>query len=207
MKTKFVHGIGVNDSTYAVTVKEYLGHFNGKARQRLIWMCPFYSTWSGMISRCYSKDTLKRSPSYEGCTTCEEWKYFSNFKAWMETQDWEGKQLDKDLLVRGNRLYGPETCIFVTATVNSFINEAQAGRGDYLIGVSLDSGTGKFRASCSHPLKTKSRYIGLFTSEIEAHQAWLKRKLEIAYELSALQDNPMISKALIERYSNYVSVE
>lgn len=204
MRNKFVYGVGVNDAEYAVSIRENLGRFNGKQKQKLIWMCPYYRTWCGMLSRCYNKSFQQKVPSYIGCTVCEEWKRFSNFKAWMEQQDWEGKQLDKDLLVKGNTVYSPQTCVFLTAAINSFINEAEGNRGEYLIGVNFDKATAKFRASCSSPLVDKSRYIGLFETEIEAHEAWLKKKLEIAIELSSVQDNSIISHALIERYTNYV---
>lgn len=202
--SKLLYGVAVNDADYVVVVRESLGRSGGKQKQRLIWKCPYYSVWSGMLARCYSKSFQQKSPSYIDCTVCEEWLRFSNFKRWMEQQDWEGKELDKDLLVRGNRVYSPQTCIFLDAIINCFINEAEGRRGEYLIGVNFDRATAKFRASCSNPLKGGSRYIGLFHTEAEAHEAWLKKKLEIAYELSFLQTDPRISRALVERYTNYV---
>ena len=76
-----------------------------------------------MLQRCYSESHLVRQPTYKGCSVCEEWLTFSNFKSWMEQQDWEGKQLDKDLLVYKNKIYSPETCVFVSSVINSFFVE------------------------------------------------------------------------------------
>ena len=77
------------------------------------------------------------SPTYKGCSVSEEWLRFSNFKRWMEKQDWDGKQLDKDILFEGNKVYSAETCVFVTSVVNSFTSDSGAKRGEWLIGVSL----------------------------------------------------------------------
>ena len=204
MKTrKLVFGVGVNDSDYAVQRKESLGYVNGKQKQKLIWACPYYKTWSGMIRRCYSIKTQERYPTYIGCTVTDEWKTFSVFKNWMMTQDWQDKHLDKDLLVEGNKVYSPEMCVFVTQTVNKFTTGCEASRGEFLIGVNWITETGKFRSQCRNPFTKKREHLGLFTSEQEAHNAWLKRKLELAYELSVIHEDSRVAEALIERYSNY----
>lgn len=202
MKTKkLVCGIGVNDADYAVAKIETIGYVDGKQKQKQIWACPYYRAWASMLNRCYSAKLQERRPTYKNCTVSEDWLTFSNFKAWMENQDWEGRQLDKDLLVEGNKIYSAETCIFVTPTVNAFTNSRRASRGDLLLGVSWDSKSEKFRASCGNPTTKKQENLGLFTSEQAAHQAWRKRKLELAHELAAIQTDPRISKALINRYS------
>lgn len=72
---------------------------------------------------------------------------------------------------------------------------------EMLIDVVLDKRTGKFRAQCSNPFTKKLEHLGLFTSEQEAHEAWRKRKLELAHELAAIQTDPRVAKALIEHYS------
>ena len=201
-KRKPIHGFGINDADYVVVISETIGWDGDKQLTKLVWKCPFYSTWKGMVERCYSKKYLDKKPSYNGCSICEEWKYFSNFKAWMETQDWEGNRLDKDLLIRGNRVYSPDTCIFVSQQVNSFITESQAARGDYPIGVSLRKSSGKFYASCRDGTG-KLKSLGYYETPEEAHQAWLAYKLEIAKELAAKQKDERVSKALLNRYEKY----
>ena len=153
--------------------------------------------------RCYSVKFQERDPTYKGCSVSEEWKRFSNFRAWMAEQDWEGKQLDKDLLIEGNKVYSEDTCVFVTSGVNSFTIDRGASRGEWLIGVSWHKATSKFMSRCSNPFTKKREHLGLFTSELEAHREWLKRKLELAKELAAIQPDTRVAEALVNRYSNY----
>ena len=180
---------------------ETIGCASGEQKQKLAWKCPFYQTWSDMLKRCHSEKFQENRPTYKGCTVSGEWLKFSAFKTWMEKQDFEGKELDKDLLFEGNKVYSAETCVFVTQMVNNFTTGCRAARGEWLIGVYWNKQTGKFLSSCRNPFTKKSEYLGLFTCELEAHQAWLKRKLELAHELAAIQTDPRVAKALIERYS------
>ena len=120
MRTRLVCGVGINDADYKVELKRVVGRVNGKPIREIDWICPFYYKWRNMLVRGYSRKLKDRHKTYEECYVCEEWLRFSNFKAWMEQQDWEGKQLDKDLLVIGNKLYSPSTCCFVSRQVNSF---------------------------------------------------------------------------------------
>ena len=52
----------------------------------------------------------------------------------MEKQDWEGKFIDKDLLFPGNKVYGPDTCVFVTRQLNNLFTD-HGGRGPHKQGV------------------------------------------------------------------------
>lgn len=202
MKPKrMVHGVGINDADYVVKKSETIGYVDGKQKQRLVWFCPYYRTWEDMLKRCYSDKLQERNPTYKGCTVSEEWHAFSNFRAWMEKQDWQEKALDKDLLFVGNKVYSPETCVFVSPMVNTFITDSGASRGEFLIGVDWHKDVGKFRARCKNPYTRKQEHLGHFTCEQQAHNAWLKRKLELAHELAAIQTDPRVSKALVDRYS------
>ena len=200
---KLIYGVGVNDADYVVQKYETIGYVNGKRKQKLIWICPFYKTWTNMLKRCYSVKTQERQPTYKGCSVSDEWLTFSMFKNWMEKQDWQDNQLDKDLLFEGNKVYGSDTCVFVSGMVNGFTTDSGATRGEWSIGVYWNKGTNKFKSQCRNPFTKKTEYLGLFTCEQEAHQAWLKRKLELAKELAAIQTDPRIAEALISRYSNY----
>lgn len=121
----------------------------------------------------------------------------------MECQDCEGMQLDKDLLFAGNKVYSKEACVFVTREVNSFTTDCGASRGECLIGVYWYKRVGKFQSKCSNPFTKKHEHLGYFTCEVEAHQAWLKRKIELAHLVAAEQTDERVSKSLIERYTNY----
>lgn len=202
MKTrKLVCGVGVNDADYVVQRKETTGYVDGKRKQKQVWMCPYYRTWKAMIERCYSVKYQEQYPTYKGCSVSEEWLKFSAFKAWMEKQDWEGLQLDKDLLIEGNKVYSAGTCVFVTPMVNSFTLDSAADRGEWLIGVYWDKGKNKFKSNCRNPFTKKLEHLGYFTCEEEAHRVWRKRKLELAHELAAIQTDTRVAEALINRYS------
>lgn len=82
---------------------------------------PLYRVWFAMIARSESQKVKSKNKSYIDVECCEEWKLFSNFRQWAETQDWEGRVLDKDLLVYGNKIYSPKTCLFIDQRINSFI--------------------------------------------------------------------------------------
>ena len=85
--------------------------------------CRIYVTWYDMIRRCYSSVYQIKYPKYVGCTVASEWLLFSNFKNWVENETTycPNKQLDKDLLIVGNKLYSPSTCIFISQEINKFL--------------------------------------------------------------------------------------
>ena len=204
MKPKnLLFGIGVNDADYVKQKFEALGYVDGKQKQKRVWICPYYQTWKHMLERCYSARYQELYPTYKGCTVSKEWLTFSNFKAWMEKQNFEGLQIDKDLLIVGNKVYSEDTCIFVSPMVNNFARDQGARRGGWLIGVSWNKEKAKFQAECSNPLTKKSNFLGYFTCEQQAHQAWLKRKNELAHELAAIQTDSRVAEALLKRYSNH----
>ena len=192
-KNKKVCGVGINDADY--NVYEYVD-------DKAVWRCPFYITWKSMLERCYSEKFQLRQPTYKGCSVCDAWLTFSNFKNWMETQDWQGKHLDKDILKAGNKVYCPEYCIFVDHKINSFVLDRGASRGDCMIGVNWDKDRGKFYSQCSNPTTGKSEYIGRYSDELEAHLAWKRRKHELACELAESEycNDPRLAEALRTRY-------
>ena len=202
-KKRLVYGVGINDANYVTRKWETAGYVNGVRKRKLVWECHYYRSWKGMLMRCYLAKYQEKYPTYVGCSVSEEWLTFSVFKMWMESQDWECKHLDKDLLFEGNKVYSAETCAFVTPTVNTFSNDCGASKGECLIGVCWHKGVGKYQSQCRNPFNKKNEYLGLFTSELEAHQEWLKRKLEFAHLLAAEQTDERVAKALVERYTNY----
>lgn len=201
MKNKLVYGVGINDANYTTEKREVLPKVNGKRKKKLIWRCPFYSRWAGMLERCFSNRYKTKRPTYKGVTCCEEWLTFSNFKSWMETQDWEGKELDKDLLVYKNKVYSPETCVFIASSINSFLPKSDKSRGIYPIGVSYNTDP-KMVNPLKHPYKAqisdkgKRVGLGLYLTPEEAHKAWQKAKIKQAKILQSEQTDPKVIKGL-----------
>ena len=189
-RDKLIFGIGINDADYVVQPT-----INGKRV-----MCPYYRTWKSMLNRCYDHKYQERQPTYKGCHVYPEWISFMNFRKWMMTQDWAGKELDKDLLVRGNKVYSPMTCAFVDRATNSFTNDCVRARGDYPIGVSFHKLKGKFIARCSNPFSKKEECLGYFHCPNQAHLAWKSRKHILACQLADLQTDSRVAAALRTRY-------
>lgn len=188
---KLVYGVGVNDSTeYTYSI------INGEKVR-----CKVYKSWTSMLERCYSRKFHEKSPTYIGCIHCDEWKMFSNFKGWIESQDWQGKQLDKDLLITGNKVYSPDKCLLVTPMVNSFITDCGSARGLYPLGVNVCKKTSAFEARCRNPFTNKKEYLGRFSDQNEAHLVWKKRKHELACRLAEIQTDERVAKALCARYA------
>ena len=169
---KLVYGVGINDANYVVQI-------NRTVNKKLVcvWKCPYYTKWKSILERCYTN----RSPSYKDFTVCDEWLVFSNFKSWMEQQDWEGKALDKDLLIYRNKIYSPETCVFLTGEMNKFLIQNKSMRADYPMGVhKLTDKPRKKPFMAMISISDKRTLLGYFDSPQDAHKAWQKAKLERA---------------------------
>lgn len=196
---KLLYGVGVLDADYPTRIQEYIIDESGKRKRITVWRCPIYTMWSNMLQRCYSLTTKEWQQSYIGCTVVEDWHRFSTFRSWVLQQDWEGKQLDKDLLVLGNKEYGPETCIFLTKKVNAFLRiNSKSG----LPGATWDSNRNKWFSSCNG-LDNKTIGLGRYGTEQEAHIEWVKCKIRLSEEL-AVVEGETVSKLLVEHYKTYL---
>ena len=195
-KDRLVLGVGRNDSEHSVY--EYS---TVEGELRLLWICPIYRVWKHMLERCYSPKLHARFPSYIGCTVVAEWLSFSAFRAWMIDQDWEGRQLDKDILTPGNKVYSPDTCIFVDANLNSFLTDRGAACGQWPTGTHRPRSVGKFRARCQNPFSRSREHLGYFDDPAEAHEAWRSRKHQLACAYADQQTDPRIAAALRARYA------
>lgn len=153
-----------------------------------------------MLKRCYSAKLQAKYPSYIGCSVVPEWLSFMAFRAWMIRQNWVGMELDKDLLFPGNKVYSPNTCVFISDALNKFTTDSAAARGEWPLGVDWRKHSGRFRALCSNPFTGKREHLGYFTCSDAAHEAWRKRKHEIALQLAAEQTDPRLAAALTTRY-------
>jgi len=189
-KNKLVYGVGVNDADYLVRPR-----ISGK-----MVTCPFYAAWHSMLKRCHCAKFQAKRPTYIGCSVVPEWLSFMAFRAWMIRRNWVGNDLDKDILVPGNKVYGPQTCVFISGGLNNFTIDRAADRGEWPIGIYWNKQKGKFLAQCNNPFTGKREYLGYFTCPDEAHEAWRKRKHELSLQLAAEQTDPRLAAALATRY-------
>ena len=166
-------------------------------------LCPFYKTWSCMISRAYSKSYKSRQPTYDGVTVCESWLQFSNFKTWMLTKNWEGLELDKDIIKIGNNVYSPEFCCFVSTRVNLLLLDRRAKRGEFPIGVDLHRG--KFRAQCRDG-SGKKLHLGTFLTQESAHKAYVDFKVKVIDSVIATLTDAITINGLLRHRSKMLNI-
>lgn len=155
-----VHGKGIND-----LLGKYPVHFD---------KCVLYKTWKKMLGRCYDPKYQQHRPTYIGCTVCDEWLTFSNFRQWMETQDWEGKVLDKDLLYQGNKVYSPDTCVFIPPEINTLIVAPIKKGKTSPTGISFQQSSQKYIVSCA--IDGKNKNLGRFACPDKAFSVYKEFK-------------------------------
>ena len=184
-KRKLVRGVGINDAFY--NPRPYV--------QGIRKHCPYYMAWVTMFTRCYSQEFQSKYTAYQGCSVHSDWHLFSTFKTWMETQDWKGKALDKDILVPNNKVYSEDTCVFVDQAINNLLTDHRAARGELPQGVTRKDTKSKpmFQAELSK--WGKSKYLGTFPTPELAHEVYRKAKAT-HIKLIALTQSTRVMTAL-----------
>lgn len=155
--TKLVYGVGINDGKYPAKL-------NGKIIKE-------YKLWLGLLKRCYSPIYHRENPTYISCKASENFKNYSYFYEWCQTQigfNKESYHLDKDLIFKGNKLYSENTCLFVPSQLNRILMSSGACRGNLPLGVTLEGS--KFKARCWG--YSPKRHIGTFDTIEEAFNAY-----------------------------------
>ena len=145
-----------------------------------------YVLWKSMLTRCYSTVHKKKNPTYIDCEVSDNFKSYEYFYEWCHKQigfDNQGWHLDKDLLVKGNKVYNESTCIFIPSEINSVLTKCTASRGKYLIGVSWHN-TNKAFVARVNKNKGKQEWLGVFNTEIEAFNAYKQAKEKYLKELA-----------------------
>lgn len=137
-----------------------------------------YRTWHNMLTRCYNPKYHKKHPTYKNCEASKEFHNFQNFGDWCDENYYEieGEKmcLDKDILYKHNKIYSPDTCIFVPQTINILFTKSDKARGESAIGTSLFQG--KYRAECQmiNPKtgKTKKEYLGIYDTQEKGFEVY-----------------------------------
>ena len=159
-----VCGVGITGTKYPPSI-------NGRNTKE-------YGLWKRMLERCYSDNFKKRRPTYEGCEVSNNFKSYEYFYEWCQNQigfNVEGWHLDKDLLVKGNKVYSENTCVFIPQEINSMLVKSDKKRGEYLIGACWHK-KGKAFVATVNKNKGKSEHLGLFNTELEAFNAYKTAK-------------------------------
>ena len=169
-----------------------------------------YKTWIGLLRRCYGEKGVYKT--YKDVICCDEWKYYDNFKKWYDENyyDIEGEriELDKDILVKGNKIYSPNTCIFVPHIINSLFTKSNSTRGSLPIGVSIMNKY-KYKKYCAYTYiydfndnKSKRKTLGYFLTPQEAFETYKNFKENNIKEIAEHYKNK-IPKKLYEALYKY----
>lgn len=136
-----------------------------------------YSIWNNMLNRCYNENMRDSNQTYADCEVSDNFKYLSYFKEWCNKQigfNNKGWQLDKDILVKGNKVYSETTCCFVPQEINTLIVKADNIRGKCPVGVYFDKERSMFKVWFS--ADGKGVYKGRYNTPEEAFQAYKQAK-------------------------------
>lgn len=189
-----VCGVGFNDGKYPSFI-------NGCR----VWE---YVRWSSMIYRCYHEKYKERQPTYKDCTVSENFKNYSYFYDWCQDQigcGLDGFELDKDLLIKGNKIYSEDTCVFIPKELNILLEDSKAIRGDNPIGVSFDKNRKKFQASIK--INGKKVSLGRYHNKYDAFKAYKDAKESYIRDMAEKYKNFIDSRVYqsLEAYSVKVS--
>lgn len=186
---QLVYGVGVNDRTVPTRL-------NGKRKLE-------YKTWQGMLERCYSEKLHKKRPTYIGCETGDKFKHYTYFHDWCRDQigfGQDGFELDKDILIKNNKMYSEDTCVFVPIEINSMMTKTNSKRGLYPIGVSFYKKMGKFIAK--QRCKNNDIHLGYFNNPSDAFNAY-KKEREIYIKQVAEEYKHLIDDRAYNALMNY----
>lgn len=150
---------------------KYPSFVNGKSTKE-------HLMWRHMLERCFCDTFKNKHPTYENSSCCEEWLLFENFYEWLHSQEnfdkWlngERWAIDKDILIKGNKIYSPETCCLVPSNVNLLFTKRDTLRSDLPIGV-RKNGNG-FQAQWCNPFINKKEFSSTYST---ANKAFIKYK-------------------------------
>ncbi len=188
MRDNLIYGVGVND--WKGGVKE-----DGK-------IIKSYVNWFSMLRRCYDPSTHISRPTYKECTVREDWRWFSKYKSWYDVEFFEGSQVDKDILIPGNKEYSKDTCVMIPGWLNSLLHAQPKEQKCPLGVVHREDRVRQYGAEISY--KGVRKYLGAFSTPEAAHLAWQQEKVQVI--LKAVEDysaekyvKPFVIAALLRK--------
>lgn len=188
----------------------YIGIGDYKVKDKNNNKYPMYATWYNMFQRCYNKESQLKRPSYIGCLVCNEWLNYQNFAKWYDDNFYKINDelicLDKDILIKGNKTYSPETCIFTPNRINTLFIKNNIHRGKLPIGVSLHKMTNKYQATCGNK-NNKTIYLGLYNTYEEAFNAYKVFKENLIKEVADEYKNVIPYKLYKAMYSYQIEID
>lgn len=199
-------GMVRNKSRFKVTERDYYGNATiGNGVYSYKEDTRAFAIWTGILRRCYDGKIHALHPSYKNCYVCSDWLNFQKFAHWYYKNMKVGYDIDKDILVKNNKVYSPETCAFVPKRVNSLFIKRNLTKGDPTLPVGVyqrnKDGNIFYVAMCNDADKTQ-KYLGCYYSVDEAFLAYKKHK-EFVIKQVAEEYKDQIDQRVYEAMINY----
>ena len=144
-----------------------------------------YKLWQDMLRRCYNSKFVQKNPTYKDCHASENFKYYPYFKEWCNQQigfDQAGWHLDKDILIKGCKIYSEDTCCFVPQEINCALPNSKSVRGTLPSGVIYNNTKTRYRARIQRGYKWES--LGTYDTPEEAFYAYKQAKEDYIKEVA-----------------------
>lgn len=170
-----------------------------------------YCAWKHMLARCFDKRYKEKHSTYQDVACCDEWLLYENFYAWLHEQSnfnkWQNGKLwaiDKDILVKGNKVYSPDTCCLVPMNVNGLFAKKIRVCNNLPIGVYLTNKQ-HYQSYCHNPFTKKQECLGTYqTMEDAFYSGYKPYKESLIKQVAQIEyDAGNISKQCYDAMLNY----
>lgn len=169
-----------------------------------------YDVWRKMLQRCFDEETKHKQPAYKDVTCCEDWLLYENFYEWLHSQEnfekWKNEKgwtIDKDILIKGNKIYSPATCCLVPNDVNVLFTKRNSERGSLPIGVVYHKVNKKYISSYDCGQKY-NRYLGSYDTPEKAFEMYKSYKEEYIKQIAQEEySKGNITKRCYDAMMNY----
>lgn len=159
--------------------------YHGEGEHKITPRTKAVGLWYSLLERCYSANKQRKSPQYVGCTVSDDWHNFQTFANWFNSEyapEKIGWHLDKDLLIKGNKIYSESTCTLLPQELNNILVTQKGRRGSTPRGVSYEPRTGCFRAACA--AYGENNFLGRFDTAVGAFNVYKEYKESYVREVA-----------------------
>ena len=173
---KTVYGVG------------YLGEGKYKVYIDQDHLEPVYNVWRTLLGRVCTEKHREQFPAYADCEVCEEWLCYQNFAEWWNKNMYhigtERMHLDKDILIKGNKVYSPDTCLIVPQSINEIFHSSGKKKKDVdLPHTIIRVARGRFSVSY------RGKALGVYDTVEEASDVYLKEKRDyIKHKVESMEN-------------------
>lgn len=164
--------------------------------------------WNAMHMRCKSGNEGTANSTYKGCSISENFKDFQFFSEWCQSQEGYGNktdkgrhwELDKDLILKGNKVYSENICVFIPLEINTAIASSVKNRGEYPIGVHWSKDKSVFVAQIND--NGSRKHLGYFKSPEEAFYKYKNAK-EVQLKKLAEKYKGLVDERVVDTLMKY----